>query len=344
MFHQTLLDSSPLCAPALARRHHVIALATGIAGFLGALRLLPLLLMSSRGSLLAAQSVLAGAALMLYSLMLCYVHADARRLGLRPWVWTSLVLLISLFGFVLYLTYSAWRALDWRRATLPMAYMLEVVLVGMLVLVPLIYTEALPRTTLSGMILAPSPPPAAPVTRGNTTIRPIRRISQRELLTTPVKVPKIIGVMRDEPEVASEVPGPGVVGVVPGSLPEGTGELPYGVAPIGPPPPTRPIPDTPKPKPSRIRIGGQVEAAKLIRQIKPEYPPLAKMARIQGTVRLEALISTDGTIQKLRVLAGHPFLAQAAIDAVAHWRYQPTLLNGDPVEVVTEIDVNFTLE
>jgi protein TonB len=68
------------------------------------------------------------------------------------------------------------------------------------------------------------------------------------------------------------------------------------------------------------------------------------MARIQGSVRLEAVISTDGTIQNLRTLAGHPLFVKAAIDAVARWRYQPTLLNGDPVEVITEIDVNFALE
>ena len=87
-----------------------------------------------------------------------------------------------------------------------------------------------------------------------------------------------------------------------------------------------------------------MEAAKLILQVKPEYAPLAKMARIQGVVRLEAVIGTGGTIQNLKVLAGHPLLVKAAIEAVARWRYQPTLLNGDPVEVITEIDVNFTLE
>jgi periplasmic protein TonB len=343
MFDETMLDSSPLCAPVLARRHYAIAVAAGIAGFLLAHPLLPLLLRPTHTPMLEAQPLVAGAALMFYTLMLCYVYADAQRLGLRPWVWTSLVLLMSLFGFVLYLTYSAWKTREWKRATVPMAYMLEVALIGMLVLVPLIYTEALPRTTLSGMLLAPSPPPAAPLPRGNTTIRPIRRISPRELLTAPVKVPKIIAVIRDEPEVASEVPDTGVVGVVPGSLPGGTGQFPYGVGPIGPPPPAR-ITDTPKPKPTRIRIGGQVEAAKLILQVKPEYPALAKMARIQGVVRLEAVISKEGTIQNLRVLAGHPLLVNAAIDAVKRWRYQPTLLNGDPVEVVTEIDVNFALE
>ncbi len=76
---------------------------------------------------------------------------------------------------------------------------------------------------------------------------------------------------------------------------------------------------------------------------QPEYPPLAKMARIQGTVRLEAIISKDGTIQDLKAVTGHPLLVKSAMDAVARWRYQPTLLNGEPVEVVTEVDVNFTL-
>jgi len=86
-----------------------------------------------------------------------------------------------------------------------------------------------------------------------------------------------------------------------------------------------------------------VENAKLLFQPKPEYPPLAKMARIQGTVRLEAVISKDGTIQDLKVVSGHPLLVKAALEAVQRWRYQPTLLNGEPVEVITEIDVNFTL-
>jgi len=96
-------------------------------------------------------------------------------------------------------------------------------------------------------------------------------------------------------------------------------------------------------EPKRIRVGGQVESAKLILQPKPDYPLSAKMKRIQGTVKLEAVISKDGTIQDLMVLAGHPLLVKAAVEAVSRWRYQKTLLNGEPVEVVTEIDVNFTL-
>jgi len=344
MFDETLLDSSFSCAPVLARRHQVIAVAAGIAGFLVALRLLPLLLISDRGSVLAAQSLVAGAALMFYILMLCYVHADARRLGLRAWVWTSLVLLISLFGFVLYLSYSAARTQDWKRVTMPMAYILEVALIGALMLIPLICTEAFPRAALSGMILAPPPPPAAPPMRVKVPIRPFRRIAEKDLLTSPVKVPKIIPASQGESNDSLEGPGRGVVGVVPGGLPGGTGVIPNGIDLIGPPPPPPPTQNTANPKQTRVRVGGQVEPPKLILQAKPEYPPLAKMARIQGVVRLEAVIGTGGTIQNLKVLAGHPLLVRVAIEAVARWRYQPTLLNGDPVEVVTEIDVNFTLE
>jgi TonB family protein len=94
--------------------------------------------------------------------------------------------------------------------------------------------------------------------------------------------------------------------------------------------------------PKRIRIGGQVESARLISQTTPVYPEVAKKARIQGVVRLDAVINKDGTILELNVISGHPLLVKAAVDAVQQWRYQPTLLNGEAVEVATEIDVNFT--
>ena len=90
-------------------------------------------------------------------------------------------------------------------------------------------------------------------------------------------------------------------------------------------------------------MGGQVQSAKLVNQAKPTYPPLARQARIQGTVRLEAVISKVGGIEELKVISGHPLLIQAALAAVQQWRYEPTLLNGVPVEVITTIDVNFTL-
>ncbi len=85
-------------------------------------------------------------------------------------------------------------------------------------------------------------------------------------------------------------------------------------------------------------------AARLISSTKPVYPTLARQARIQGTVRLEAIIGKTGSIEKLSVVSGHSLLRQAAIDAVKQWRYQPIQLNGMPVEVITTVDINFRLD
>ena len=110
-----------------------------------------------------------------------------------------------------------------------------------------------------------------------------------------------------------------------------------------------PLPPAPKPQPALkqmepVRVGGGVQAAKLIFSPKPVYPPLARQARISGTVRLIALISPDGHIRNLRLMTGHPMLAPAALAAVSQWVYKPTLLNGMPVEVLTDIKVNFVLQ
>jgi TonB family protein len=93
----------------------------------------------------------------------------------------------------------------------------------------------------------------------------------------------------------------------------------------------------------RINIGGNVQQAKLISQPKPAYPPLAKQAHIQGVVHLSALIGKEGNVINLAVISGHPLLIPSALDAVQQWVYHTTLLNGEPVEVVTQIDVNYTL-
>ena len=102
-------------------------------------------------------------------------------------------------------------------------------------------------------------------------------------------------------------------------------------------------PEAPPPVPARIKIGGSVQQAKLISQPHPVYPQEAKDARIQGVVKLSATIGKDGTVQQLEVISGHPLLVPAALEAVKQWVYQTTLLNGNPVEVITQIDVNFTL-
>jgi TonB family protein len=93
----------------------------------------------------------------------------------------------------------------------------------------------------------------------------------------------------------------------------------------------------------RIRVGGNVQQNNLIKKVTPLYPPLAKQARIQGTVRFTALIGTDGSVVTLQLVEGHPLLVASAQQAVSQWQYKPTLLNGNPVEVITQIDVNYTL-
>ena len=95
--------------------------------------------------------------------------------------------------------------------------------------------------------------------------------------------------------------------------------------------------------PQRVRVSQGVSQGLLVHQVKPNYPPLARQARIQGTVVLQALISKDGSIENLHLISGHPMLAPAAIDAVKQWKYKPYFLNGEPVEVETTINVNFTL-
>jgi periplasmic protein TonB len=92
-----------------------------------------------------------------------------------------------------------------------------------------------------------------------------------------------------------------------------------------------------------IQVGGAVQSAKIVKKVVPTYPPLAKQARISGTVRLMGVIAREGTIQNLQVLSGHPLLQKAAIEAVRQWVYQPTILDGQAVEVLAPIDVIFAL-
>ena len=134
------------------------------------------------------------------------------------------------------------------------------------------------------------------------------------------------------------VGGTGDAGGVAGGVLGGVlGGIPSAAPPPPPPPPKAAPPAGPQ------RIGGNVAAANLIRKVQPVYPPLAKSARVQGTVEFTATISKDGNIENLTLVRGHPLLVNAAKEAVLQWKYKPTLLNGQPVEVITQIDVNFTL-
>ena len=345
MFDENLLESSPSRVPVLKGKHWLISLAIGVVVFLASFFGLRVLVFGAEPNVIAAQASILAVLFTAYSLMLCYVVADARHLKLNVPVWFVIIFLLNVVGFVAYLIYSATKTDNWKRATIPIAYIFEGIIIGLFVLVPLIYTEALPSAQLMTFLAAPPPPPPPPPPPAPAVApKIVKRVTVEDIMKAPTVIPKTIARIKDEPEPAPQSGTVGVVGGVPGGMPGGTvggvlGGIIGGVLSNAAPPPPPPKAATPK----RIRVGGQVESAKLIFQPKPEYPPLAKMARIQGTVRLEAIISRDGTIQDLRVVSGHPLLVKAAMEAVQRWRYQPTLLNGDPVEVVTEIDVNFTL-
>lgn len=234
--------------------------------------------------------------------------------------------------------------------TVFVSFGLQIGLIVVAILIPLLNPELLPKTQLTSFLVAPPPPPPPPPPPAPAPVE-IKKVVPRQFdagkLTAPKAIPKEIAKIEE-----ADLPPPsgavGVVGGVPGGVPGGqAGGVIGGIMsglPGPPPPPPPPKTEAPKPvTPKKITVGGQVMAAKLIRQPKPVYPPLAKQARISGTVRLSAIIGKDGTIQSLQVVSGHPLLQQSALEAVRNWVYQPTLLNGEPVDVVTTIDVNFTL-
>ncbi|HET7185773.1 MAG TPA: TonB family protein [Terriglobales bacterium] len=228
-----------------------------------------------------------------------------------------------------------------RGATTFLSFFLQAILLGILILIPLIYTEALPKQQLMTFLVAPPPPPPPPPPPAATPVKVVKQVVS-ELnngqLRTPTKIPEKVQMIKEE-----EAPPPtsgiaGVVGGVPGGVPGGQmGGVIGGIIS------STPVAVPKVAAPQKIRVSQGVAQGLLIHQVKPNYPPLARQARIQGAVVLQAVISKDGTIQGLHVVSGHPMLTQSAIDAVKQWRYKPYFLNGEPVEVETVVTVNFTL-
>ncbi len=157
-------------------------------------------------------------------------------------------------------------------------------------------------------------------------------------LREPRAIPKrIASIDEDEPPPPSlSAQGPGVYG----SPGPGSGGNPLNTIVNLTQPPVVAVPSASGP----LRVSEGVAQGFLVQEVKPAYPPLARQARIQGSVMLQAIIGKDGRIENLRVITGHPMLAPAAIEAVKQWRYRPYTLNREPVEVETEITVNFVLE
>jgi len=200
---------------------------------------------------------------------------------------------------------------------------------GALLLLPLIYTQTLPRAMLNTFLVAP-PPPAPPPPPQAVVKQVQAKTFAVSPAVAPTVIPKRIEVVKDEPPPAAAAPD--VAGV-----PGGTGNVLGGVGSEAAPPPPPPA------TPNRIKVGGAVQAASLVEQVKPEYPPIAKSAHVAGTVVLHAIIAKDGSIEKLEYVSGPPLLMASAMSAVKEWKYRPTMLNGQPVEVDTTVQVVFSM-
>lgn len=234
-----------------------------------------------------------------------------------------------------------------RKFATVLSFVFQCLLIGSLLIVPPMFTEALPQQQLLRFLVARPPPPSPPPPAVQAIANVIRR-TQSDLLNggqlrTPSRIPEKVRMIHE-----GEAPPPlpsigGVVGGVPGGVPGGQlGGIIGGI--ISQTSRSSTIPKLPPPTlPKRVHISQGVTKGFLIKKIEHKYPPLALAARIWGEVVHHAIVSKDGEIKEPTLVSGHPMLAPAAIDAVRQWRYRPFLLNAKPAEVETTVTVTFQI-
>ena len=234
-----------------------------------------------------------------------------------------------------------------KRRTLATLFsvVLQCLLVGVLILIPLLFTDVLPKQQLLTLLEAPPPPPLPPAAApAPTAVRVVKVTSDiaNGQLRTPSRIPAKVQMIKEDDAPPPAAISGGVVGGVPGGIPGGQlGGVIGGI--ISSTSSVAAVSNLSKPAPQRVRVSPGVSKGLLTYRIEPTYPPLARQARIQGIVVLTAVIDKGGNIQNLQVVSGHPMLAPAAIEAVKQWRYKPFLLNGQPLEVETAVTVTFSL-
>jgi len=226
-----------------------------------------------------------------------------------------------------------------RKGAALFSFILQGLIVGVLVLLPLWFLDTLPAQQLVTFLVAPPPPPPPPPPAAPMKVVPmVSQIVNGQLLA-PSKIPKVVKMIKEEeaPPPATGVVG-GVVGGVPGGQAGGViGSLISTANRTSNAPKAEEIP-------KRLVVSQGVSLGMLLSQVEPVYPMIAKRARVQGRVTLRAIISAQGTIESLQVIDGHPVLVGAAMDAVKQWRYKPYMLSGQPVEVETTVFVNFHID
>jgi len=231
-----------------------------------------------------------------------------------------------------------------RASGVIVSLILHTALVTAVIVLPLVFYQGLPAAPhevraffAQPLDLAPPPPPPPPPP-ARARVVPRRAAVPPPVDTTklvaPVKIPDVLPV----PEASLNDLGLGVEGGVPGGV---EGGVPGGVVggivgglPLAPPPP---------PPPRVVRVGGNISAPALLRRVDPVYPELAREARVQGVVILEARVDTRGRVASVKVLRGQPVLDDPAVAAVRQWRYRPLLLNGEPTEFILTLTVSFQL-
>ncbi len=232
-----------------------------------------------------------------------------------------------------------------KPATVLLSVALHALIVAVLLLVPLAHPQALPMLSAAvGLplpVAASKPEPKREIAAPAPDVQP-QIARDPGALYTPERIPDDIAQVVDDPAVAiAQLPSSdrGSIGRLLQSFSD-----PKEAATVLPPPPPPPPPSVPSTLIALIRVHSEVQQANLIHQVAPVYPPIARTVHVQGVVILEATISKDGDVRDIRIITGHPLLNQAAIDAVQQWKYKPTLLNGEPVEVITTVTINFRLQ
>ncbi len=217
-------------------------------------------------------------------------------------------------------------------------------LLALAILLPLYFNNAIDFHQMeTTYLVAPPlpPPPPAPAEAVHSIRRPKSFFSDKKLFA-PRVIPRHVAELKDlpnAPQTIAGVPGGVVGGVAGGQLGGVMGGI---LGDMG-----RPLPSPPPPKPishrGPYRVGGRVQQPRIIQEVQPVYPILAKAVRVQGAVVIDSVIDTKGNVTEMKLVSGNPLLVTAAFDAVRQWKYQPTLLNGTPVSVEMHVVVSFNL-
>ena len=230
-----------------------------------------------------------------------------------------------------------------RTPDFVMSLVVHTLLIATLILIPLYFTEAIDLKQFTQTFLVAPPPPPPPPPPAAPTVLKVRATARRVFMSggkllAPTVIPEKIAMIKEEP-LPLDV-GIGVAGGVPGGVPGGQAGGVIGGIISGAPRAYVPIAPALK---APIRVGGRVMPPRQIYAPEPVYPPLAKQAKIQGDVVIDAVIDVQGNIVQMQVISGHPLLIPSATEALRKWRYQPTYLNDEPVPVQFLITIRFRL-